>query len=122
MARNIKGFQISGLVGNVDFKSFKDDKSVLNFSVAVSESKKVNDGWVQLTDWFNCQLWNPTEYDKTNIVKGTKVFVSGTMKSTVKEKVTYWNFRADSVDYVFSSNSAQPQKTSNDEQYDDVPF
>jgi len=124
MGRDLNKLIASGYVGKAELKTFSNDKSVLNFSVASNKPKKVNDVWENITTWFNCQLWNPSDYDKSNIDKGLYVTVEGSHNSNTKDNVTYWSVLVDNVVYQAPKGNAKPNdnKTNEEFEYDDAPF
>ena len=57
------------------------DKTVWNFSVATSRSRKRADGsWEDITDWHNCQYWGNLSQ---RAGKGSLVVCSGSLESYV---------------------------------------
>lgn len=124
MGKDINKLIASGYVGKAELKTFSNDKSVLNFSVASNKPKKVNDVWGNITTWFNCQLWNPSDYDKSNIDKGLYVTVVGSLNSNAKDNVTYWSVLVDNVVYQAPKGNAKTKDTDNKNDFEDndVPF
>lgn len=102
------------------------EKTVCRFAVAVDDGY----GDKKTTDFFNVSVWGKMgekvqRYQK----KGSVVQVIGKMKSSKKDKTTYWELRANNVVFfTFDNNSNQQQN--NFEMFtgdinisdDDLPF
>jgi single stranded DNA-binding protein len=75
------------LVGRVgkdpELKSFKES-TLQSFSIAVTESKKVNGAWEDVTMWFNIANWLHGDRKPANIEKGDLAYIEGkvTFKTT----------------------------------------
>lgn len=80
------------LVGNAgqqpEVKTVGDNKKVVRFSMATSESRKTQEGnWVEETQWHNLVAWGSTaEFMERNIQKGQLFMVQG--------KIVYNNYDA----------------------------
>ena len=70
--------QFIGNVGaDATLKQF-ENSSVINFSVAVTETHKGKDGQKQeVIKWIDCEIWNRPKLHPV-ILKGTMLFVNGT--------------------------------------------
>ena len=73
------------LIGNIgntpELKQVSDLFSVLNFSVATSESYKKDGEWIDETEWHSIVLFNPSEYITDNLEKGKKVYIEGKLQT-----------------------------------------
>jgi single stranded DNA-binding protein len=70
---------IVGRIGKQPESRQFGDKTVWNFSVAVSRSRKKPDGsWEDLTDWHNCQYWGNLNQ---RAGKGALIVCSGSLES-----------------------------------------
>lgn len=77
--------QRTTILGNVgkdaEVKSI-NGKSVINFSVGVSEKYKGADGvQKEYTTWFNAQWWVESYQVAKYITKGSKIYVEGTVQA-----------------------------------------
>lgn len=70
---------IVGRIGKQPESRQFGDKTVWNFSVATSRSRKKPDGsWEDLTDWHNCQFWGNLSH---RAGKGSLVVAAGSLES-----------------------------------------
>ena len=53
----------------------------LEFPLAVNDSYKKNDEWVDQTEWFNIVAWGDMAEACANIEKGVPVFIEGKFKT-----------------------------------------
>ncbi len=74
--------EIIGNIGREGEQKEVNGRWVLNFSVAVNHSYIDNEGQkIESTNWYNCTKWSNKKIGVTPyLTKGTKVFVSGTLK------------------------------------------
>ena len=79
---------LSGTVGNdLELKTTQGGYKILNFSLAVNKTKKENDKWVKVTDWFSITCWGgKAEYISNFAKKGSKINVHGQLETQVWEK------------------------------------
>lgn len=68
------------VVNNLDVISEKVGK----FTLAVQREYKNKKGEYD-TDFFNCVVFNPKEFQINNILKGTKILVEGTLQNNTTE-------------------------------------
>lgn len=75
--------QIIGHLGrDPEMRYTPQNKAVTEFSVAVSQSTKVNGEWVEATDWFRVSVWGAqAETAAEKYKKGSKVLVDGRFRS-----------------------------------------
>ena len=72
---------------NPEIKILPNGTKVCKFSIAVSRSVKVNNGYEYATDWFNVTCFNNTaERLATHGFKGLQVIVSGRLQINKYEK------------------------------------
>lgn len=80
------------LVGHVgrapEVRKTQDGKSVLNFSVATTETYTKDGQKQSITDWHDVTLFNPAQFQVENITKGTLVYVQGKLRARQYEKKT----------------------------------
>jgi single stranded DNA-binding protein len=71
-----------GTVGaDAKVKPLENDRLVINFSVAENSSSKNKGGdFVEFTQWFNVSYFSRSEKLAKHILKGKKVFVTGTFR------------------------------------------
>jgi len=78
---------IGNLGADADIKALSNNRTVANFSIAVSSSYKDKDGnWVNVTDWVNISKFTPGDYLIANLKKGARVYVEGELKTSMVEK------------------------------------
>jgi single-strand DNA-binding protein len=67
------------MIGHVGFSELKEvnDKKILNFSIALDESKKVNDEWITKTTWVPVTLFGDRAVRCSNIKKGDLLYCRG---------------------------------------------
>lgn len=69
---------VLGNIGKDPTVNTVNGKTVINFSVAVTEKwKDVNGNQNEKTRWIDCALWRETGNIAQYIVKGNKIFVKG---------------------------------------------
>ena len=108
---------IEGKLGkDAALKVVPSGKSVLEFSVAVTESYKKDNAWHKHTEWFDCALWGKQAESRLPeyLLKGQQVAVSGELGSREHEGKTYLTCRVNSVDLV-GGKSETPVKPSTPE-------
>ena len=76
---NINKIYITGRLG-ADAEVIEAGSSKLvKFSLASTQSRKVNEDWIDDTTWFHCEAWKRESVAKY-LVKGLHVAVEGKMK------------------------------------------
>ncbi len=70
-----------------EFKTVSEKSTVVKFSIAVSDPFKNDKGeWEDDTDFFYCELWNPSEHTRSFLLKGNEIMIGGRMKTSTYEK------------------------------------
>ncbi|MGE7726903.1 single-stranded DNA-binding protein [Bacillus cereus] len=95
-----KQLAVGRLTRDPESETYGENK-VCRFAIAVDDGF----GDKKTTDFFNVSAWgklgeNVQQYTK----KGSLVLVEGKMKSSKKDKTTYWELRADNVKFLSSNN------------------
>lgn len=105
-----KAFVLGNLGKDPELRHTPSNVAVCTFSVATSEHYTKNGQKVEETDWHNIVVWEKqAEACKKFLVKGSKVFVEGKMKTRKyddKNGVTRYTTEiiASKVDFVSSKN------------------
>ncbi|EPG2235679.1 single-stranded DNA-binding protein [Providencia rettgeri] len=75
----------TGRIGNLELRYIPNGSAIMQFSVAIGESRKDDSGqWIDKTTWVRCEAWGGSaEYMDRNAQKGTQVRI--TAKVEVKE-------------------------------------
>ncbi|HEM7134082.1 TPA: single-stranded DNA-binding protein [Providencia rettgeri] len=75
----------TGRIGNLELRYIPNGSAIMQFSVAIGESRKDDSGqWIDKTTWVRCEAWGGSaEYMDKNAQKGTLVRI--TAKVEVKE-------------------------------------
>ena len=78
---------IGRLTKDIEVRYLSNGTPVANLSIAVNRSKKEGDQWVEMTSFFNVQLWgNSAENLKQYLVKGKMIAVDGELRQDRWEK------------------------------------
>jgi len=79
---------LSGTIGNdLELRTTQGGYKILNISLAVNKSKKENEKWVKVTDWFSITCWGgKAEYIANFAKKGSKINVQGQLETQSWEK------------------------------------
>ena len=79
---------LSGTIGNnLELRTTQGGYKILNISLAFNKSKKENDKWVKVTDWFSITCWGgQAEYISNFAKKGSKINVQGHLETQSWEK------------------------------------
>ena len=95
MALSLNKIHIIGNVGkNPESIETKTGNIITKFSVGVSEKFNGEDR----TQWFNCTAFKyAANYILKNAVKGTQVYVEGSMQSNKYQDKTYWDLNVSKV-------------------------
>lgn len=73
---------IGRVTKNAEINQLKNDRHVVNFSVAINDSYRTKDGeWKQQTTYYNCSYWISPNVAKI-LTKGTLVELSGRISSS----------------------------------------
>ena len=94
-------------------KKIMGDKTVLGFTLAVSEKYKDRED----TSFFNCSLWTNGAIDKY-LLKGTKILLQGRIKISNVNDRYFTNVIADRVELLGVPKTKEETKN----QGDDLPF
>lgn len=88
MAFSLNRIELLGNVGKDPENRFNTNNTeIMTFTLATTHSYKGKDGnWVNETTWHNIKQFAPTDYMKTNIRKGTKLFIDGRLAKNQYEK------------------------------------
>ena len=79
-------FEIIGnLTKDTEIKTTPSNKEVATFSVGVKRTFKNSDGNYD-SDFFNYMMWQPSDFYKDNLKKGTKVYVQARLNNRTYEK------------------------------------
>ncbi|MCC2590298.1 single-stranded DNA-binding protein [Chryseobacterium sp. MFBS3-17] len=128
---------IGRITKNAEINTLKNDKQVVNFSVAINDSYRNKQGErVEQTTYFNCSYWISPNVVKI-LTKGTLVELSGRASSSAwigndGEIRSGMNFHTSNIklhgvakkQYSDEHPTEKPQKTTNllEETEDDLPF
>ena len=86
MGRNVNTITICGSLGaDAEVKQW-DDGCTIEWRMAVNDSVKRNGNWEDEADWFQCRMNRKTAGVADYLRKGTKITVSGRMKTKKYEK------------------------------------
>lgn len=125
------------LIGHVgrapELRKTQDGKSILNFSVATTESYTKDGQKQSITDWHDVTLFNAAQYQIDNINKGALVYVQGKLKSRTYEnksggKTTKYYIQASIVllmsnkESVSTPAATAPQFTPMSDLDSEIPF
>lgn len=119
---NMNKIFISGRLGSDAEVQPAGDLKVVKFSVASTQSRKVNGEWIDDTTWFECEAWKRESVAKY-LKKGTHIVVEGRMKCDTYEKDGQKR-RAWKV-VVFQLDFVSPMIEDKQEEFkpkDDLPF
>lgn len=74
---------VGRITGDATISKLKDDRQVVNFSIAINEQykKKGSEERKQLTTYYNCAYWQSTKI-ASMLTKGTLVELSGRVYAT----------------------------------------
>lgn len=119
---------ISGNVGrDAELRQTPSGLSVLKFSVAVNDYKRLDDGTYEShTNWVTCTLFGPrAEKLAGRLVKGAKVCVEGKLRYT--SWVNKQGQKRSSIEVVvndveFMSRPEEPAREDGDLYDEDIPF
>lgn len=110
---------IGNLGKPVELRSMQNGGQVANLSIAVSESYKKGDEWIENTTWVNIVLFNEYLIKKAeNLNKGDRIFVQAKFqtrtwdKDGVKQYVS--EFVCQKFDGVLFNVNPQKQEPNND--------
>lgn len=83
METTINKVEIQGFLGrDAEVKTFESGRTLVNMSVATSESYKNNKGeWVNSTSWHNVTYWRNKKDEQVNFKKGELVLVQGKLNT-----------------------------------------
>jgi len=116
---NINKVYISGRLGaDAEIREAGESK-VVRFSIASTQSRKVNGEWVDDTTWFECEAWKRESVAKY-LKKGIHLVIEGKMKCDTYEKDGQTR-RAWKV-VVFQMDFVSPMIDNKEEQSDGLPF
>lgn len=127
--------QIIGRIGqDAEVKDFNSNQ-VINFSVAVSERWKSQQGEQQeKTTWYDCSKWGNNTNIAQYLTRGTQVYVEGTPECRAYmnkegEAVSVLGIKVFSVELLGSKEEAKPQSQQQNtadefepEEHEDLPF
>ncbi|AZB25276.1 MULTISPECIES: single-stranded DNA-binding protein [Flavobacteriales] len=128
---------IGRVTKNAEISILKNDKQVVNFSVAINDSYKNKQGEkVEQTTYYNCAYWQSPNVAKS-LTKGTLVELSGRTSSNAwigkdGEIRSGLNFHTSNIKFHgggkregvqnFVTEKAQDKKTFAEDTDDDLPF
>lgn len=76
---------IGNLTKDSEIRTTPSNKEVATFSVGVKRTFKNSDGNYD-SDFFNYMMWQPSDFYKDNLKKGTKVYVQARLNNRTYEK------------------------------------
>ena len=76
---------IGNLTKDSEIRTTPNNKEVATFSVGVKRTFKNSDGNYD-SDFFNYMMWQPSDFYKDNLKKGTKVYVQARLNNRTYEK------------------------------------
>jgi len=86
MPKNVNSITLCGRLGaDAEVKQW-DDGCTIEWSMAVNDSKKQGDEWVDEADWLNCRMNRKSDKVAQYLKKGMQVTVTGRMKAKKYEK------------------------------------
>jgi len=103
---DINSVTLTGRIGNIDELKQVGESSLLNFSLAVSDTWKDRDGNKQEhTNWVRCGLWGKrAEALVRYLEKGSKIGISGRLEIKTVEKdgakVSYTSLRVENLAFL----------------------
>lgn len=83
---NINTVSISG---NITRDAVKRGESVVAFSIASNESRKVGEEWKEVPNYVDCVMFGKRAaslFEHELLKKGTKVFITGSLRYSTYEK------------------------------------
>lgn len=123
MALSVNKVTLLGNVGkDPDYKVTPNGTPVCKFSLATSESFKNNsDQWEERTEWHNVECWRYTaDTANKHLVKGSKVYIEGKLKTDTYEKdgVTQYRTKVVATEIVLINPKSENLAPT---QYEDRP-
>jgi single-strand DNA-binding protein len=128
---------VGRITKNAEINTLKNDKKVVNFSIATNDSYKTNQGErKELTTYYNCSYWISTKIAEF-LTKGTLVELSGRISSNAwigkdGEIKSGLNFHTSNIKLHGGGSKSNPNKQSlqqpqetnafTEETIDDLPF
>jgi single-strand DNA-binding protein len=128
---------VGRITKNAEINTLKNDKEVVNFSIATNDSYKTNQGErKELTTYYNCSYWISTKIAEF-LTKGTLVELSGRISSNAwigkdGEIKSGLNFHTSNIKLHGGGSKSNPNKQSlqqpqetnvfAEETIDDLPF
>jgi single-strand DNA-binding protein len=128
---------VGRITKNAEINTLKNDKEVVNFSIATNDSYKTNQGErKELTTYYNCSYWISTKIAEF-LTKGTLVELSGRISSNAwigkdGEIKSGLNFHTSNIKLHGGGSKSNPNKQSlqqpqetnafTEETIDDLPF
>ena len=105
MARSLNQVILLGNVGNDPESRTFGQRTVVNFSLATTESwkDKQTGEWKEQTQWHRCNAWSPiAENIKKYVKKGSRLLVQGKVKyeSWEKDGVTQYSTKIEVRDFT----------------------
>lgn len=106
------------------------DRSVLSISLATEDGyfDKKNE-WISSTEWHNIKAFGKLALRHAGLVKGTKIYVEGKIKTTPKKDSNekYYQIVVDGIKVITKPNIIAPIKphvkpAGQDDFDDDIPF
>jgi single-strand DNA-binding protein len=118
---------VGRITKNAEIKSLKNDRQVVNFSVAINDSYKTKQGERrELTTYYNCSYWISPNVAKV-LTKGTLVELSGRISSSAwigkdGEIRSGLNFHTSDIKLHGSSKNSESEPKQNATQESNNPF
>ena len=127
--------EITGrLTANAEVRNVKENRQVVNFTIADNDHYKTKDGEKKtVTTFFNCSYWISTKVAE-NLTKGAIVQLTGRLSvnaysDTAGEPKASLNFHVNGIKFLGGGKSIaatteqeQQQNTQTPESVDDLPF
>ena len=115
---------IGNLTKDAEIRTTPSNKEVATFSVGVKRTFKNSDGNYD-SDFFNYMMWQPSDFYKDNLKKGTKVYVQARLNNRTYEKDGKKQYITDyTVEHLEILSKVEklniPQNTKTDYQENDI--
>jgi len=69
-----------------EIRYLADGTALMNFSICVNRSKKVNEVWTDIPNWFDVTVWGKLAERLAHLHKGSLIMVEGYLKEDRWEK------------------------------------
>ena len=101
MGFSVNKITLLGTLGkDIELSSTTSGLEIGKFSVATSHSVKKNESYEEVTTWHNCTIFKPSDFLKSRLTKGSKIYLEG--------RQDHQSFETDGVKKYFSSVIVEP--------------